>query len=190
MNPKQPIRAINSTGDNIIDVRRFKVSDASITAGTNTVDLTVGAGTGDVVGPGSSTSGDIATWNGTDGTTLADGGMALPASSGTVGYLNIPQNSKSADYTCVAADSGKHILQTGASKTITIPANASVAYAIGTALTFVCTNASGCSIAITSDTMTLANSTTTGTRTLAQNGVATAIKTGTTSWIISGTGLT
>ena len=45
-------------------------------------------------------------------------------------------------------------------------------------------------IAITSDTMTLAGTATTGSRTLAANGIATAIKVGTTSWIISGTGLT
>ena len=108
-----------------------------------------------------------------------------PAASGY-----IPQNSKSLDYTLVAGDSGKHIFQTGASKTVTIPANASVAFAIGTAVTFIATDASGCSIAITSDTMTLANSTTTGTRTLAQNGIATAIKITATSWIISGAGLT
>jgi hypothetical protein len=46
------------------------------------------------------------------------------------------------------------------------------------------------SIAITSDTLTLVNSSTTGTRTLAQNGVATCIKIGATSWLISGAGLT
>jgi len=46
------------------------------------------------------------------------------------------------------------------------------------------------SIAITTDTLTLAGSTTTGTRSLAQNGVATAIKVASTSWIISGAGLT
>jgi hypothetical protein len=50
-------------------------------------------------------------------------------------------------------------------------------------------NLTGLSIAITTDTMTLANSTTTGTRTLAQNGIATLTKVGTTNWLIAGTGL-
>lgn len=121
-----------------------------------------------------------------DALALKAGGNATD----NLGYLNVPQNSKSADYTCVLDDSGKHIYQTGASKTITIPANGSVAYPIGTVLTFIATDAGGCSIAITTDTMTLANSTTTGTRTLAQNGIASAIKITSTSWLISGTGLT
>lgn len=124
--------------------------------------------------------------------TPASGNLSSCTADGTdeVGFRNIPQNSQSIDYTCVLADKGKHIYQTGASKTVTIPANGSVAYPIGTTITFIATNATGCSIAITTDTMTLAGSTTTGTRTLAQNGVATAIKVASTSWLISGAGLT
>lgn len=45
-------------------------------------------------------------------------------------------------------------------------------------------------IAITTDTLTLAGAGTTGSRTLAANGQATILKTGTTSWKISGVGLT
>lgn len=110
-----------------------------------------------------------------------------------IGFRGIPQNSQTANYTCVLADAGKHILHAsggGAGDTFTIPANGSVAYAIGTTITFVNADSNSVSIAITTDTMTLAGTTTTGTRTLGQNGVATAIKVGTTSWIISGTGLT
>lgn len=109
------------------------------------------------------------------------------------GFRGIPQNSQSGNYTCVAADAGKHILHPsggGAGDTITIPENGSVAYEIGTTITFVNRDSNSCSIAITTDTMYLANTTTTGTRTLAQNGVATAIKVESTVWIISGTGLT
>ena len=111
-----------------------------------------------------------------------------------VGYRTIPQNSKSAAYTTVAADSGKHILHPSAdttARTFTIPANSSVAYPLGTALTFVNQNAAGVlTIAITTDTMRLAGAGTTGSRTLAANGVATAIKLTSTEWIISGVGLT
>jgi hypothetical protein len=74
--------------------------------------------------------------------------------------------------------------------TYTIPANGSVAYPIGTVLTIVNIYAGNLSIAITTDTLTLAGSTTTGTRTLAQNGIATALKVSSTSWVISGSGLT
>jgi len=47
-----------------------------------------------------------------------------------------------------------------------------------------------CSVAITTDTMYLAGSGTTGTRTLAARSTATALKTDTTNWLISGAGLT
>jgi hypothetical protein len=111
-----------------------------------------------------------------------------------VGYLNIPQNSQSTAYTAVITDAGKHILHPSAdttARTFTIPANSSVAYEIGTAITFVNQNAAGVmTIAITTDTMRLAGAGTTGSRTLAANGVATAIKLTSTEWIISGTGLT
>ncbi len=111
-----------------------------------------------------------------------------------VGFKTIPQNSQSTDYTLVLADSGKHILHPSAdttARTMTIPANSSVAYPIGTALTFVNQNAAGVmTIAITTDTMRLAGAGTTGSRTLAANGIATALKLTSTEWIISGTGLT
>lgn len=106
----------------------------------------------------------------------------------------IPQNSQSAAYTTVIADAGKHILHPAAdttSRTFTIDSNANVAYPIGTVLTFINQNAGGViTIAITSDTMRLAGAGTTGSRTLAANGIATAVKITSTEWIVSGTGLT
>jgi len=111
-----------------------------------------------------------------------------------VGYLNIPQNSKSAAYTTVLGDAGKHIFHPSAdttARTWTIDSNANVAYPVGTAITFINQNGAGViTIAIASDTMRLAGAGTTGSRTLAANGVATAIKVASTEWIISGTGLT
>lgn len=128
--------------------------------------------------------------------TPASGDLSGCTADGTnaVGFRHIPQNSKSAAYTLVLADAGKHILHPSADTTarvFTIPANASVAFPIGTAVTFV-NQASGgvITIAITTDTMRLADAGTTGSRTLAANGVATAIKLTATEWIVSGTGLT
>jgi hypothetical protein len=104
-----------------------------------------------------------------------------------VGFKGLPRNDQTVgNYTCVLADAGKFI-QCGAF-TYTIPANASVAYPAGTALTFINTGAA-CTIAITSDTLVLAGTGTTGSRTLAANGVATAIKVASTTWFISGAGL-
>lgn len=110
------------------------------------------------------------------------------------GALEIPQNSRSAAYTLVLADSGKHILHPSAdttARTWTIPANASVAYPVGTALTFINQNGAGVvTIAITTDEMRLSPAGTTGNRTLVANGIATAVKLTATVWLISGTGLT
>jgi hypothetical protein len=108
-----------------------------------------------------------------------------------VGFRNIPQNVQTGSYTLVLADSGKHIYRgSGSAATWTIPANSSVAYPIGTALTFINLSATSVSIAITTDTMYLSSAGTTGTRTLAQYGSATAIKITSTTWLISGSGLT
>lgn len=127
------------------------------------------------------------TISGADNTLTADGTNA-------VGFRHIPQNSQSAAYTAVLADAGKHVLHPSADTTarvFTIPANAAVAYPVGTAITFINQASAGTiTIAITSDTMRLAGAGTTGSRTLAANGIATAIKLTATEWIISGTNLT
>jgi hypothetical protein len=111
----------------------------------------------------------------------------------SVGFRNIPQNSQSAAYTLVLDDAGKHILHPSGdanARTFTIPANSSVAYAIGTAITFINMTSQVVTIAITTDTMYLSSAGTTGSRSLAQYGSATAIKITSTNWLISGSGLT
>ena len=110
-----------------------------------------------------------------------------------VGYREAPRNEQTSNYTLVLADRGKSVVMgngTATALTATIPANSAVAFPIGTVIIFVNINTVGLSIAITTDTLTLANSTTTGTRTLARNGLATCVKINTTSWLISGAGLT
>jgi len=127
----------------------------------------------------------------TTGTTRT---YTLPDLDAELGFRNVPQNSQSTAYGLVLSDAGKHILHPSAdttARTFTIPANGSVAYPIGTAITFVNQASAGVlTIAITTDTMRLAGAGTTGSRTLAANGIATALKLTATEWIISGTGLT
>ncbi len=109
-----------------------------------------------------------------------------------VGFRNTPINSQSAAYTAVLADSGKTILHPVAddnARTFTIPANSSVAYPVGTVISFVNLQ-NTVTIAITTDTMYLANDGDTGNRTLAEYGMASAMKVASTTWIISGNGLT
>jgi hypothetical protein len=168
---------------------------------------------------GTNTSGVLQTSNGGTGVTASTGTVAVvlsnsptlvtpvlgTPSSGTlssctvdgtnaVGFLTIPQNSQSAAYTLVLTDSGKQIFHPSADTTariFTIPANSSVAFPVGTAITFINQNAAGViTISINTDTMRLAGAGTTGSRTLAANGIATCIKITSTEWIISGTGLT
>jgi hypothetical protein len=122
-------------------------------------------------------------------TTVQDGATPTPASH-RAGYVDVPQNLKSVNYALVLADRGKSVVMNGTSLTLTIPANASVAFPVGAAIVVINVNSSALSIAITSDTLTLVNSTTTGTRTLAQNGMATLVKVGSTNWIIAGLGVT
>lgn len=135
---------------------------------------------------------------------VAPGGALGTPSSGTlsactvdgtdsVGFRNAPVNSQSAAYTAVLADSGKVILHPSSdanARTFTIPANSSVAYAVGTVLTFVNMTSQVVTIAITTDTLYLAGTGTTGSRSLAQYGMASAVKLTSTTWIISGSGLT
>jgi hypothetical protein len=126
--------------------------------------------------------------------TPASGILSACTVDGTnlVGYQNIPFNSQSNDYTLVLLDAGKsifHPITDTNDRTFTIPANASVAYPVGTAISFV--NMSNVvTIAINSDTMYLSGFGTTGSRSLAQYGAATAVKMTSTTWMISGNGLT
>ncbi len=131
---------------------------------------------------------------GVTGVAGATGPTGVTGATGPTGPSTIPQNSQSAAYTLVLGDAGSHIFHPAADTTAriwTIPANASVAYPVGTAITFVNENSAGViTIAITTDTMRLAGAGTTGSRTLAANGIATALKVTSTSWLISGSGLT
>jgi hypothetical protein len=116
-----------------------------------------------------------------------------PGENVTLGYLNSPVNSQSAAYTLVLADSGKTILHPSTdanARTFTIPANGSVAYATGTVVTFINMTSQVVTIAITSDTLYQAGTGSTGSRSLAQYGIATAVKIDSTTWVISGNGLT
>ena len=164
--------------------------------GAGAAPATVTTGTGVVTALGVNT--------GSAGAFVVNGGALGTPSSGTlssttvdgtnaVGYLNIPINSQSAAYTLVLADAGKAILHPSTdanARTFTIPANGSVAYAIGTAITFINMTSQVVTIAITTDTMYLSSAGTTGSRSLAQYGSATAIKMTSTTWLISGSGLT
>lgn len=105
----------------------------------------------------------------------------------TIGYRGLPQNSQTASYTLALSDAGKHIsITTGG---VVIPANASVAFPIGTAIVVFNNSGTSQNISITTDTLRQAGTANTGTRALAQYGLATCVKVATTTWVISGAGV-
>jgi hypothetical protein len=138
----------------------------------------------------------IAFGNATDNPTysfLGTGSVSAGDGAGNsfnLGFRDAPQNSQSGSgYTLVLADRGKQVFLGFISNTLTIPANASVPFPVGTTI-LVCNTGSGTnSVAITTDTLFLAGIGTTGTRTLAAFAMVTLTKITATSWFIAGVGV-
>ena len=123
-------------------------------------------------------------------TANSNGTATFQSLSGTSSLL--PQNAQSANYTTVLGDSGYEVYApaaTGSAITYTLAANSSVAYSIGVNITFTNMSAYIVTIAINSDTLYLAGTGSTGSRTLQPYGTCTAIKKTSTTWLISGIGL-
>jgi hypothetical protein len=139
------------------------------------------------------TEAGVATTQATAAAASAASAASAATTAAQAAAATIPQNSQSVNYTTVLGDAGKHIFHPVAdanSRTFTIAANASVAYPIGTGITFVNMSVLALTIAIASDTLLMSPGGSAGNRTLAQYGVATAIKITATSWLIAGTGMT
>jgi hypothetical protein len=105
----------------------------------------------------------------------------------SLGYIGTPINTQASTYTLVASDAGKTIYAGG---NLTIPANSSVAFPIGTIVNVIAS--AGITVAITTDTLQWGGQATsqTGTRTVATYGMASLIKVTNTIWYISGVGVT
>jgi hypothetical protein len=126
-------------------------------------------------------------------TAFAVGEVATEATSRATGDSVLTPSSLSAAYTLVLTDAGKCLVHPAADTTArawTIPANASVAFAVGTVITIANTYGAGIiSLGITTDTLYLAGSSLTGTRSISSGGLATLIKVAATTWMISGAGV-
>jgi hypothetical protein len=103
------------------------------------------------------------------------------------GFRGLPQNARTGAYTLALSDAGKQVSNTTGGWVI--PANGSVAFPIGTAIALYNDSGSNQTISITTDTLRQAGTASTGSRTLAQYGLATCVKVGSTTWVISGAGL-
>lgn len=204
--------AVIWTVDNILttgDMAFQNANNVSITGGT------IGSGVtfnGNITGTADNVTGVVAVANGGTGASTAAGARtnlgAAAAGANTditsleqdvaivatgtigatsIGYRGAPQNAQTSAYGLVLADNGRHIsITTGG---VTVPSNASQAFPVGATVVIYNNSGSSQSIAITSDTMRQAGTTNTGTRTLANYGLATLLKVGATEWVISGAGL-
>ena len=157
-------------------------------------------GTGDTGGPavapidwqdeGVDVGGDVLTVNftGLGVTATLDSSGVLEVAIPAAGALSI--NTQTGNYTAVLGDANTVIYRdSGSAATWTIPSNASVAYPVGTMLTWINLSTTDISLAITSNTNTYVPGGATGTRRLIPGGMANSIKVTTTSWVTSGVGV-
>jgi hypothetical protein len=167
----------------------------------NTIDITAGnSGTG-ATGNGGDVNidaGDAASTNGSGGDiNLTPGSLAGSGADGVVniaGDLTISGKVTAATttntqtgttYTAVLSDAGKMItLDNAAAITMTIPANSSVAYPIGTQLNFMQLDAGQVTVTITTDTLDVESALTL--LLVGQFAVATAFKVTATTWVLFG----
>jgi len=109
--------------------------------------------------------------------------------NGSALYVGVPLNTQTGStYTLVATDAGKAVYSSySGATTFTIPQSVLPTPSV---VTFINDASGNLSITpATGVTLTLAGTTTTGTRTLAANGMATAYQVTTNAWLISGSGL-
>lgn len=183
-----------STVDALASVLDFVGAGVTATGGFGTTTITIPGGGGvDIEDEGTpvATATTIDFVGGNVAATDDGGGHVTVTVTGGSGLVI---NTLSADYTFVMADANEGFLHPTSDATArnwTIPSDASVGFPVGTTLTFI--NETGgtnfITISITSDTLTLGGTPLTGTRTIQLNGVATALKTDSTDWIINGSAL-
>jgi hypothetical protein len=113
---------------------------AFLVVGTNVVEAVgafadaPGAGGGDVVGPASAVDDRIATFDGTTGKLIQDGGVTIAELVKVTDPIAINAQTGTT-YTLVLADLGKLVtLANAGAITLTVPTNASVAFPVGTVI--------------------------------------------------------
>ena len=178
----------NLTGFTAANNAIYSTSSSVLTAGT--LPITAGGTGATTAGAALTALGGAASGANTDITAL-DQDVTVTATgtiaANTIGYRGLPQSTKTASYTLALADAGTHISTTTGG--IVIPANSSVAFPIGTAITIFNNSASSQTLSITTDTLRLAGTSSTGSRTIALRGLCTCLKVNTTEWAASGAGV-
>ena len=106
-------------------------------------------------------------------------------------FPGVSQNIQTGAYALVLSDNGKHVYHDSITPHVfTVPANASVAFPIGTTITIINPSGGGViTLSITSDTMVWAGVGSTGSRSIAAASIVTLVKVTPTVWMLSGVGL-
>lgn len=170
-------KTIDTAGSNII-----RINGNTLSAAAGGATITLPAATDTLVGR--ATTDTLTNKTITDMTADSSVSDTGTIAAKSVGFRGLPQNAQAAGYTLALTDQGKHIsITTGG---VTIPANASVAFPIGATVVIFNNSASTQALAITTDTLRLAGTTNTGSRTIAAYGLVTCVKVAATTWVVSG----
>lgn len=127
--------------------------------------------------------------DGTNYRAITNGQITGSPSVREIGTRGIPVSTQDDAYSFTLNDAGGVVRHASASAhTYTIPANASVAFPVGTAITIVNEPGAGAiTLAITSDTLNRGDGISgTGSRTISANSLVTIIKTSSTTWMVMG----
>ena len=146
---------------------------------------TVEPSSGNIAGNNISATGNI-----TGGNISTAGNITGNTNGFTIGYLNIPQIA-AANATLALTDAGKHYYSTTEGNfTLTVPTNANVAFATGTAVSIVVQAAGNILVnAASGVTLYMAGNSTSANRVVGGYGMATLMKVASDTWFINGTGV-
>jgi hypothetical protein len=165
-------------------------STANVTGGNITTAGLVTA-TGNITSTANVAAGNaiITTLTSTASLSVTGNTATVTSANYSIGYLNIPQVSLSANATMALTDSGKHFYSVSASNlSLTIANNTSVTWPVGTAMTIV-NRAAGNIIVVpgTGVSLYLAGNSTSANRVVTTYGMATVINVAANIWMINGT---
>ncbi len=136
-----------------------------------------------VLGPASATDDAIPRFDGTTGKLVKNSSVTINDDGNVAGAGSKSNAQVGTSYTLVLTDKGKHITRNNAAaSTLTVPANASIAYPIDTVINLLNIGAGIVTVGITTDTLNAKGSN----FDLVQGAAATLVKTGSTTWWLFG----
>jgi hypothetical protein len=185
----------NITGGNIttggLVTATGNVTSTANVAGGNITTAGLITATGNITSTANVAAGNaiITTLTSTASLSVTGNTATVTSANYSIGYLNIPQVSLSANATTALTDSGKHFYSVSASNLqLTIANNTSVTWPVGTALTIV--NRGTANVLVVPGTgvsLFLAGNSTSANRVVTTYGMATVINVAANIWMINGT---